>query len=57
MAAYTSHRRTMFECVDQNPESVPGSIANTNGALFYHTEVKCNGIPVHHMLHRKRSCV
>ena len=45
MAACSTHRRTMFECVDQNPESVPGSIANTNGALFYHTEVKCNGIP------------
>ena len=40
------HHRTMFECVDQNPESVPGSIADTNGVLFYHTEVKCNyGIP------------
>ena len=40
------HHRTMFECMDQNPESVPGSIADTNGVLFYYTEVKCNyGIP------------
>ena len=45
MADYYGHYRTMFECVDQSPESVPGSAANTNGALFYHTEVKCNGIP------------
>ena len=46
MADYHGHRRTMFECVDRNPESVPGSIANTNGALFYHVEVKCRvGIP------------
>ena len=45
MAERSSHYRTMFECVDQNPESVPGSVPNTDGVLFYHTEVKCNGIP------------
>ena len=45
MADYRGHYRTMFECVDHSPQSVPGSAANTNGALFYHTEVKCNGIP------------
>ena len=40
------HSRTMFECVDRNPHSIPGSVANTDGALFYHTEVKCShGIP------------
>ena len=44
MAEYYGHHRTTFECVDQSPESVPGSSANTNGVLFYHTEVKCNGI-------------
>ena len=39
------HRST-FECVDQSPQSVPGSDADTNGALFYHVEVKCSvGIP------------
>ena len=41
-----NHHRTMFECMDQNPQSIPGSEADTNGALFYHTEVKCSrGIP------------
>ena len=45
MAARHNQHRTMFECVDQSPQSVPGSIANTNGALFYHVEVNCNGIP------------
>ena len=46
MAEYHSHYRTMFECMDKSPQSVPDSIANTDGALFYHTEVKCNrGIP------------
>ena len=46
MAERSAHHRTMFECVDQNPESVPGSVADTDGVLFYHTEVKCSrGIP------------
>ena len=45
MAAKHDYRRSTFECVDQSPQSVPGSAVNTNGALFYHTEVKCNGIP------------
>ena len=30
--------RTMYECVDKNPESVPGSAPNTNGAFFYTIE-------------------
>ena len=35
-----------FECVDHNPESVPGSIANTDGGMFFHVEVQCNyGLP------------
>ena len=42
---HNTYMRTMYECVDYSPESVPGSVANTDGALFYHTEVKCNGIP------------
>ena len=45
MANSFIYYRTMYECVDQAPQSVPGSTADTNGALFYHTEVKCNGIP------------
>ena len=38
------NRRTPFECVDKDQDSVPGSQANTNGALFYHVEANCNGI-------------
>ena len=46
MANGNSYRRTMFECVDISPESVPDSTANTDGALLYHTEVYCGyGIP------------
>ena len=42
---YSDHRRTSFECVDKDQESLPGSQADTNGALFYHVEANCNGIP------------
>ena len=44
MSDYYRHRRTMFECVDRDAESVPGSAANTDGALFHFTEARCNGI-------------
>ena len=46
MAEWYGRHRTTFECVDRNPQSVPGSLANTNGALFFHVEVNWNfGIP------------
>ena len=45
MSSHKAHGRTMFECVDKAQESVPGSEANTNGALFYHVEANCNGMP------------
>ena len=44
MTGHTNHKRSMYECVDKSQESVPGSIANTNGALFYHVEASCNGL-------------
>ena len=39
------HYRTMFECVDKNPDSIPGSASDVDGAVFYHTEANCNGMP------------
>ena len=46
MASQRNTYRKKFECVDVSPESVPDSLANTDGALFYHTEVRCGyGIP------------
>ena len=38
------HYRTSFECVDKDQESLPGSQANIDGALFYHIEANCNGL-------------
>ena len=43
--AANNHYRTMYECVDQSPDRIPGSAANTNGAVFYHVEANCNGLP------------
>ncbi len=39
-----THRST-FECVDKDPECVPGSVANTDPAVFYHTEATCDELP------------
>ena len=44
MSTRRIYQRTLFECVDKDQESVPGSQANTNGALFYHVEANCNGM-------------
>ena len=45
MADNRGHHRTTFECVDKDPDSIPGSAASTDGALFYHVEAHCNGMP------------
>ena len=37
--------RTMYECVDQIPDGIPGSAEDKNGAIFYHVEAACNGLP------------
>ena len=39
------HHRTMYECVDKNPNTLPASAVDTNGAVFYNTEANCNGLP------------
>ena len=44
MSGYRGYTKTMYECVDKNPDSVPGSAADTNGALFCHVEAHCNGM-------------
>ena len=44
MSGHINHRRTMYECIDKNPDSVPGTASNTNGAVFYHVEANCNGM-------------
>ena len=35
-------RQTTLECVDQDPEYVPGQEASTDGSLFLFTRAICN---------------
>ena len=42
MSNYRDHRRTMFECVDGNPDTVPGQAGSHHGAFLYHTEATCS---------------
>ena len=44
MTELYSHHRSTYECIDQNPESVPGGTGNQDGALFYFVEATCTGI-------------
>ena len=45
MAEHYTHARSTFECMDRSPQSVPGSAGSINGALFYHQEAACTGLP------------
>ena len=43
---YESKSNVAYECVDKNAETVPGSYAYANGALFYHVVATCGtGLP------------
>ena len=47
MTEYKGHSgnirgRTMFECVDQDQESLPDSHGNTDGVTFHHVEAACD---------------
>ena len=44
MSEHYTHHRSSTECVDKNPEAVPGCAGNSDGALFYSMEVTCNCI-------------
>ena len=41
---FTHKHNSVYECVDKDAESIPGSSADTNGAIFYHVQAQCNGI-------------
>ena len=40
-----SHQRTMYECIDRHPQSIYRSWPNRDGAVIYHVEAKCHGLP------------
>ncbi len=35
---------TTFECVDKDPDMIPGESASTNSSLIYHVEAGCDGL-------------
>ena len=39
-----THYRSTFTCLDFNPETVPGEVANTDGAHFGYVVASCNGL-------------
>ena len=41
MAEYYNNRRTMYECVDKDMESVPGTHNHHDGGHFFHVEARC----------------
>ncbi len=46
MSAHHDRKQSStFECVDKDPESIPGSAASIDGALLYFNEALCTGIP------------
>ena len=47
MTEYRVHNRnSLYECIDHNPDLIPGTAKNTNGALFHFVEAVCNyGLP------------
>ncbi len=41
---YSGYHRTMFECVDNDPDAVPGEGAHTDPAVMFHVEAVCFGL-------------
>ena len=45
MSEHYIHRRSTYECVDKDPESVPGlDVWTAVSAIFYHVEPVCSGL-------------
>ena len=42
---YIHEKNAVYECVDENAESIPGGSANNDGASFLFTVSTCNGLP------------
>ena len=44
VTTYFGYPRTTYECMDADPEAIPGGSSNQNGALFYHVEARCGSL-------------
>ena len=45
MSGRNTHQRSSFECLDKDPECIPGSASVIAMAYMYHVEATCTGIP------------
>ena len=46
MSEFHSHKRnSVYECVDKNPEVLPGGAAAQYGSVMYFVKATCTGIP------------
>ncbi|XP_064604145.1 uncharacterized protein LOC135469586 [Liolophura sinensis] len=45
MAQHYTHYKSEYVCVDQDPDTHPGTAANLNGNLLYVVEAKCGALP------------
>ncbi|XP_064604573.1 short-chain collagen C4-like [Liolophura sinensis] len=45
MAAHTTHKRTEYVCVDQDPDTHPGTSDSVNAHLLYTVEAACSPLP------------
>ena len=44
VTTYFGYPRTTYECMDADPEAIPGGSSNQDGALFYHVEARCGSL-------------
>ena len=45
MSAHHGHEgRTVYECMDRDPQAIEGGQGDQNGALFYHNEARCGSL-------------
>ena len=58
MTSYYGHKNQKdFVCVDKDPEYVPGSHKDMNGALLYHVEGQCGSLPcLPYVQYRELTC-
>ena len=58
MTSYHGHKNQKdFVCVDKDPEYVPGSHKNMDGALLYHVEGQCGSLPcLPYVQYRELTC-
>ena len=58
MTSHHGHKNQKdFVCIDKDPEYVPGSHKDMNGALLYHVEGQCGSLPcLPYVQYRELTC-